>query len=347
MPDILDIRLGDVAELDLTFESAHSDQTGPSLRPGLATAIVGSLAFHGALGAALLFFGIDNYRPSTAPPDTVQMRLFVSSTLIQEQSVSALLESALPAEPIEPSGSDDLASAQSIASVPAESDSSSETNPESALRSEPQTSSQSVEVELPAVAEFQPSVPADSGMAEVPSTTPAPESPLPSVVSIRNVIQNMEAEYGPDTWSKDCNRTAFSNGRSGNQRYGATPERMEFEECAQVNDRDFSAAGSKPVYDSLNQVGEVVTRSRRTAPLVARQRNAVTTRLQNSDIPQELRDLPISEMNRGVNTYYGNHRRAVERLQILMRKDPAFTAAQQLFDPAIMHWLQFREMENR
>ena len=151
---------------------------------------------------------------------------------------------------------------------------------------------------------------------------------VPSVVTIQETLQQrrVRSERDSKTWLYDRN---------------ILEEESTVYTCDPEDRRDYRIIESNPTYQTLNPIREL-SRSQRSLPVVAANAPALAARLSSSDIPQDLSDYVLEELQAGIthNTNVGN--RAVDHIDLMTGRSAAATMVRQILGDA---WVVKRAKE--
>ncbi|NKB31486.1 MAG: hypothetical protein GKR91_00090 [Pseudomonadales bacterium] len=259
--------LGEWAALAPTSEvEDKADTTGPSRENGLlGLALVISLIVHVSLLALAL-----NARFAIEPnltPDFVEIQLIPSNPLLVEETAPEIVE-----EPVEA----------------------------------PETVEELVEeisTEIAEVAEIEPLETNEPLPAE--EQIEVPEVFVPSIVSVRDTIDAIEADATSRLWAYDCD---------------AIEEESDLRTCNPTDRRNYEVVERNTTYEALNPVREL-SRGVRTLGTVTTNSPELAARLLSSDLPDGLSVYVMEQVEAGIthNTNSGN--RVLENMDIMTENE--------------------------
>lgn len=155
---------------------------------------------------------------------------------------------------------------------------------------------------------------------------------LPSILTIRETVQSVDAADATRYWANDCN---------------LLEEKSEIHNCQDTGPElsRFDVVDRNETYESLNPT-KVFTRSERTVPTLTQNAPALAARLRSSDIPEGLSDYVLEELEIGItiNSNTGNRNEQMRR-RLTDRSAAAIQAERVLGDPWVK--VQTRKLSDR
>lgn len=153
-----------------------------------------------------------------------------------------------------------------------------------------------------------------------------PQIVLPSIVSIKESLDSASDAKDSRLWSYDCNRLEEDSG---------------IHNCDEKDRRNYRVVESNPAYEALNPIRQLA-RGQRTARTVASNAPALAARLRASDIPTDISDYVLEQLEAGIthNSNVGN--RSVQHMILMTDKSAAAAQARQVLGDA---WVKTQAVE--
>ena len=288
-----DIPLGEGLpdDLDDALRSRSAGDQAAGNRLNLTVALTVSISIHLLLAFVFLQLSLGSVEnPTRALPSTVQIRLLPP----------AVRESIQPADPeLE---TDVVSSDKPLQEF-------QEPQREQATPEEPTPTAL---VDIPAV-----------DVAPGPSTPADPVQPgvfAPSIVTVIETIQALDATETARYWSSDCNRLQ---------------EEVGLRDCEPRDRHDYALLERNRTYEALNPVRQL-TRAQRSLTTVSRQAPALVARLETSNIAPALAEYLMQEVEAGITQLADPGNRGVQHMSRLDMSPAAVMARRILEDPWVL-----------
>ncbi len=306
-----DIALGNFTQAELTAavrEAEHTERESGAANAisGLQFSLLISVLLHFTLALIVFaYFARDFERSEERIPRTLRVGFVPNNPLLTQA------EDTLSQSPIE-----------SAAALPLDS-----TDPDPAPIDQLQAGGDTVENSEINEEALALAPPVELSTAEVPSRQES--IGIPSVESVQSALNELRSRDASRFYSYDCNKIE---------------EESEFNNCAPVESRNYSALTRNPVYDFHNPAIEI-SRSRETVTTLARQSGLVSQQLARSNLPAALSGYVLEELEQGIEIYSNNTVRALDHMNTMVDKSAAGLMASRMFD----NWVQQQSvlLENR